>query len=192
MLATALYDGDDELAVLACRTELFARIAGADTPGTAAALARARAAGMSAEELDLFIGWEQLASTGATAIAPSSQAVRRLAAMLEALLRVQRFEAFETLLGLLARADCSERERRELLALIYLRRGFAASAAQEWMAVCRERPDARALLGLARVAVTSGMLREASDFAAAALACDPGNEGATALLARVQGEALPA
>ena len=37
---------DDPLAVIACRTELFARIAGADAAGVAAALERARAAGM--------------------------------------------------------------------------------------------------------------------------------------------------
>jgi tetratricopeptide (TPR) repeat protein len=181
---------DDELAVIACRTELFARIAGANAQGTVSALARAHAVGMAAEEIELFSGWEQLTSTGETAVVPSSHALRRLAVMLEALLRVQHFEAFETLLGLLARAEISARDRRELLAAIYLRRGFAVSAAQEWMVVCREQPDARALLGLARVALATGMSGEANDFAAAALECDPDNQGATALLAKVRGEAL--
>ena len=104
--------------------------------------------------------------------------------MLEALLRVQDFEAFETLLGLLARTPLGTRERRELLAEMYLRRGFAASAAEQWMAVCRREPDTRALLGLARVAVAQGMLREASDFAAAALSRDPDNEAAGSLLSQ--------
>jgi len=183
---------EDQLAVVACRTELFARIAGAEREATKAALARARAAGMPSDELDLFVGWEQLASRGRTAIVPTEHAVGQLTVMLEALLRVRHFEAFEVLLGLLDRAALSERERRELLADIYLRRGFPVSAAQEWMAVCRQQPDVRALVGLARVATVTGMPREAGDFAAAALSRDPGNEGAMALLAQAQAEALTA
>ena len=60
------------------------------------------------------------------------------------------------------------------------------------MAVCREAPDTRALLGLARVSAATGMTHEASDFARAALARDPGSEEAAAVLAQVRGEALPA
>jgi tetratricopeptide (TPR) repeat protein len=183
---------EDPLAVIACRTDCFARIAGGDRDGTAAALERARAAGMSAREIDLFVAWEQLATRGRTAITLSGDAASQLAVMLEALLRVQDFEAFEVLLGLLARTPLSERERRELLAAIYLRRGFAVSAAREWMAVCREEPDARALLGLARVAIATGMPGEASEFAAAALSRDPSDEGAAELLVKLRREALPA
>jgi predicted Zn-dependent protease len=175
---------DDPLAAIASRTELFARIAGADAAGAAPALERARAVGMPAAELDVFVAWEQLASCGATEIALASEAVPLLTVMLEALLRVQDFEAFEALLGLLQRCPLGERERHELLAEMYMRRGFAASAAEEWMAVCRRAPDTRALLGLARVAVARGMPREASDFAAAALSRDPDNEAAASLLAQ--------
>jgi thioredoxin-like negative regulator of GroEL len=137
---------------------------------------------MPAEELDLFVAWEQLASTGTTAIVPAPEAVPLLAVMLEALLRVHDFDAFEDLLGLLHRSRLGERERRELLAEMYLRRGFATSAAEEWISVCRRRPDVRALLGLARVAAARGMSREASEFAAAVLERDPGNEAAAGLL----------
>ncbi len=175
---------DDPLAPLACRTELFARIAGGDSAGTAIALERAGAAGMPAAEHDLFLAWAQLVETGTSAIALSSEAVAPLAVMLEALLRVQDFDAFEVLLGLLERTPLSERERHELLADMYLRRGFAVAAAEEWMSVCRQRPDARALVGLARVATAKGMLREAGEFAAAALSRDPGNEAAASLLER--------
>jgi len=104
--------------------------------------------------------------------------------MLEALLRVQDFKAFEALLGALQRTPLGGRERRELLAEMYLRRGFAASAAEEWMAVCRKEPDARALVGLARVAAATGMPREVSYFAAAAVSRDPDNEAAAGLLAQ--------
>jgi tetratricopeptide (TPR) repeat protein len=176
----------DPLAVLACRTELFGRIAGADAVGAAAALERARAAGMAAAELDLFTAWQQLADRDQTSIALASEAVPLLAVMLEALLRVQDFIGFQTLLGLLGRTPLCERERRELLAQMYLRRRFAASAAEQWMAVCEREPDARALLGLARVAVAGGMPREASDFASAALSRDPDNEEAANLLSEVQ------
>ena len=77
--------------------------------------------------------------------------------ILEALLRVQDFEVFEVAVALLERTPLSPRERREVLAELYLRRGFPASAAQEWMAVCQEQPDVRALYGLARVAERQGM-----------------------------------
>jgi tetratricopeptide (TPR) repeat protein len=173
----------DPLAPAACRTELFARIAGgADTAEVASALGRARGAGMAPEELDVFRAWDELATRGRTSIALSREAVTSLTVMLEALLRVQDFESFEALLGLLEHSPVRERERRGLLAEMYLRRGFVAAAGEEWMAVCRQQPDAEALLGLAHVASAGGMPREASEFAAAALACDPDNEAAASLL----------
>ncbi len=77
--------------------------------------------------------------------------------MLEALLRVQDFEAFEMLLGLLERTPLSARERRELLAEMYLRRGFAASAARRVDGRLPQRSRTRArCVGLARVAVAQG------------------------------------
>jgi tetratricopeptide (TPR) repeat protein len=114
----------------------------------------------------------------------SEQAVGPLRLMLEALLRVHDFTGFEVLLGALEHTPLQARERRELLADMYLRRGFLASAAQEWMAVCEQEPDVPALLGLARVAAARGMAHEMSDFAAEALAHDPDNEAAASLLAQ--------
>ncbi len=186
---TSKLDSDDPLAAMACRTELFARIAGGDHDGAPAALVRAKKAGMAEDELALFLGWEQLVRTGETAIEPAREVIPQLAVMLEALLRVQDFESFEKLLGLLERAPLEERERRELLAEMYMRRGFAASAAQEWMRVCAGEPDTRALVGLARVAAVRGMAREVGEFAAAALLRDPENELAASLLVQVGGDA---
>ncbi|HTA13496.1 MAG TPA: glycosyltransferase [Solirubrobacteraceae bacterium] len=182
---------DDPLVVMACRTELFARIAaGKEDASVFSAIERARSAGMPAAELDLLIAWDQLARSGATAISPAPAAVPLLAVMLEALLRVQDFEVFETLHGLWQRTPLSPQERRHTLAEMYLRRGFLASAAEEWMAVAQEDPsDAQALLGLARVAATRGMAREAADFAGAALAQDPQSQAAANLLAEVRTEA---
>jgi len=178
----AKLDIDDPLATAAARTGLFACIVVGDRPGAARALVRARGAGMGAAELDLFVAWSELASSGRTAIWPSSEALAPLEVMLEALLRVRELDAFEVLHGLLERCPLSERERHDMLAEMYLRRGFVAAAAEQWMAVCRHEPDVRALLGLARVAAAAGMSREAGEFAQAVLACDPDNELAAGLL----------
>jgi tetratricopeptide (TPR) repeat protein len=223
---------DDALAVIARRTELFARIAGGDREGTGETLERASAAGMAQHELDLFAIWRELALAGVDvgahpeqptlplpghpaqqiseqvaspppeqaraplsqqavtplseqALAPlSQQAVAPLELMLEALLRVHDFQGFEVLLGALELTPLRPRERRELLGAMYLRRGFLASAAGEWMAVCEQEPDVPALLGLARVAAARGMAHEMSDFAAAALSRDPDNEDAASLLSQ--------
>jgi tetratricopeptide (TPR) repeat protein len=181
---------EDLLAVMALRTELFARIAGAEGERIVATLERARGAGMGAAELDLFIAWDQMAKTGDTAISLLPEAVPMLVVILEALLRVQDFDVFEVVHGLWQRAPLSPRERRQLLAEMYLRRGFLASAAEEWMVLCQEEePDVQALLGLARVAAARGMTREAGDFASAALAQEPQNQTAANLLAEVQGAA---
>jgi glycosyltransferase involved in cell wall biosynthesis len=176
---------DDPLAVIACRTELFARIAGADLEGASATLEKARGAGMEVTEVDVFRGWRELAGSGSTTVELAREALPLLSVMLEALLRVQDFATFETLLGLLERAPLAERERHQLLAEMYMSRGFAASAAEEWMAVCRQEPDVPALLGLARIASARGMPREASDFAGAVLSRDPNNQLAASLLSQV-------
>ncbi len=178
----AALSADDPLAPMACRSELFARIAGGDAAGTTGALQRAGAAGLCAAELDLFAAWDRRVRASADEAPLAREAVPLLEVMLEALLRVQDFTAFETLLALLEQTPLSARERRELLAGMYLRRGFAASAAEQWMAVCEQDPDVPALVGLARVAVARGMPREAGEFAAAALSRDPGNEAAAGLL----------
>jgi hypothetical protein len=72
--------------------------------------------------------------------------------------------------------------------MIYLRRGFAASAAEEWMAVCAERPDVRALVGLARVAAARGMPENVVVFATKALELDAGNGAARALADAAQAQ----
>ena len=184
----AALDTDSPLAPIACRSELFARLAGVDLDGLPAARGRAVAAGVPPAEIALFDGWAALAA-GATPPAPLTLAsIPLLSSILEALLRVQEFTAFETLVALLERSDLIGRERRELLAGIYFRRGFLASAAQEWMAVAAQAPDARALLGLARVAKCQGMEQDVAVFAAEALRLDPGCADARALLDRASVE----
>ena len=106
-----------------------------------------------------------------------------LEVILEALLRVQEFKAFEMLVPLLERSELRQREQRELLGAMYLRRGFLQSAAKEWMAVCALQPDPRALVGLARVSLAHGLPDDAVVFATEALALEPGNVDAGAIAA---------
>ena len=102
--------------------------------------------------------------------------------ILEALLRVQELGAFGALAQVFSAVDADPRERSEFLATIYLRRGFLAAAADEWIEVARSAPDARAMIGLAQVAVARNFLDDARDFAAEALAIEPGNGAARNLL----------
>lgn len=174
---------EDPLAVMSSRTELFALlVSGASPGGIEDALARAASAGMPAAELALLQAWSAL--DGAPQMQLEEAAVPLLSVMLEALLRVQEFKAFEQLHALLERTPLSERARRQMLAEMYLRRGFLASAAEEWMAVCDQSPDVPALIGLASVADRQGMGEQAVELARAALERDPDNEAALELLDR--------
>jgi tetratricopeptide (TPR) repeat protein len=172
---------DGEAAVVVVRSELFARLLTRDHQGAEAALDRAERAGLPAGERQLYASWLAY-QRGATAPAPPAAGLSLLTLMLESLLRVQDFENFESLLPLLERTPIAERERHELLAQMYLRRGFLRSAGREWMTVCEKQPDARALVGLASVALANGQAAAAATFASQALSLDAANETATKLL----------
>ena len=63
------------------------------------------------------------------------------------------------------------------------RRGYLESAGDEWLAVCEETgPDARALVGLAQVALGRGLKDDALVFAEEARELEPGNPIATQLV----------
>jgi tetratricopeptide (TPR) repeat protein len=180
---------DDAFAALACRIELWGRIAGGDLKGANAAAERATRAGVPPAQLEVFAAWLELAGGVEEPRSLPVAATPLLGVILETLLRTHDFEAFEKLTLLLERSALPPRERRELLASMYLAHGFLPSAAAEWMAVCESRPDARALLGLARVASAHGELGDAAVFAAEALRHDPSNAAAQELLARCPAQA---
>ncbi len=169
--AAAAIADDDAFAVAAARSELFARVlagagqAGAgrdDLPAGDEAAVRAARQGLPAAELDLFAAWA--GSTAYPALDPT--VVDSLATMLEALLRVEEFEAFEALLPALAATGLPARRRHAILAEIYLRRGFLESAADEWATSCEEEgPDVESLAGLAQVAAARGLTDDAELFA---------------------------
>ncbi len=176
---------DDPYAGLACRIELWSLIASHDLPQAQAATARAEKAGVPRAELETFAGWLDIANG-----TPDSElrslpvaATPLLGVILETLLKGHDFDTFEQLTKLLGRSALAQREQHELLGSMYLEHGFLQSAAREWMAVCESRPDARALLGLARVAQAHGQLDDAAVFAAEALKHDPTSSGAKAILA---------
>jgi len=100
---------------------------------------------------------------------------------LEALLRVQEIDAFAVLLGVFGTVAVDPRERHEYLATMYLRRGFLGAAADEWIAIAETTPDARAMIGLAKVAVAKGLPEDAHGFAAEAVALEPENAAAASL-----------
>ncbi|HWT93797.1 MAG TPA: glycosyltransferase, partial [Solirubrobacteraceae bacterium] len=178
--AAAAVPDTDLLAPLAATTQAFAAIVSGDEARIAAALARLDVAGVHAAERDLLVAW---AGAGHPSLTGAS--LTTLLTYLEALLRVEQFDAFGALLplaGTLVGIDV--RDLREQLAQMYLRRGFLDSAADEWAAVCQESgPDARALTGLARVAAAHGNADDARDFAEAATELDPSDPAPHRILA---------
>jgi tetratricopeptide (TPR) repeat protein len=183
-LEAASVPEDDAFAPLACRIELWGRIAAGDLQGARTASGRAARVGVPPAQLELFAAWIALSDGVDEPPRLPVAATALLGVILETLLRVHDFEAFEKLTVLLERSALPAREQRELLASMYLAHGFLASAAKEWMAVCESRPDARALLGLGRVAAAHGELSDAAVFAAEALGHDPNSAAARDLLHR--------
>ncbi|HEU4658576.1 MAG TPA: glycosyltransferase [Capillimicrobium sp.] len=170
----------------ASRTAAFAHLAGDDVAGAEAAIERAREAGLPEAELAVLDGWLRLRrGEDAPAMLPRESA-EPLFVMLEALLRVVDVDAFASLVPLAEAVALPWRERRERLAVLYLRRGFLESAADEWIAVCQEgQPDAAALAGLGWVALGRELPEDAVLFANEALTLDPDNVAARGVLERV-------
>jgi hypothetical protein len=142
---------------------------GADAAPLDEAFGYAQAAGTPAAERAAFEAWR---AGGSGAIAPGSvpaEAAGLVATMLDALARLEEFDAFERLAGVAEALALPWRERRELMAMVFLRRGFLDNAAGEWIgAVEREGGDERALNGLALIADARGLPADAEVFRAEA------------------------
>jgi glycosyltransferase involved in cell wall biosynthesis len=161
--AAAQTDPEAPCAAAAQRTELFARLAEsaeADVQGAAA---------LPVAERSAFAAWQAVRSGAAAPAGLPADAATPVVTMLDGLARLQAFDAFADLVAVLEAVALPWRERREALAGVYLRRGYVDSAAEEWIAVCeRSGPDARALRGLATVAIAKGLDEDARIFAAEA------------------------
>jgi glycosyltransferase involved in cell wall biosynthesis len=144
----------------AARTAVFARLAAAaPAPLADDAFAYAAAAGIDPAELAAFAAWR--GGDDASEVVPAA-AAPLVATMLEALARLEDFDGFERLAAVVERLALPWREQRELLAGVYLRRGFYESAAQEWIGtVERQGPDERSMLGLAQLAELQGLHEDA-------------------------------
>jgi glycosyltransferase involved in cell wall biosynthesis len=163
--AAAEVDAETPCAEAAQRTELFARLAdGADAdPGDARALSDAERA--------VFGAWRAARGGAPVAATLPAAAAAPVLTMLDALARLQAFDAFADLVRVLERVGIAERERRQALAELYLRRGYVDLAAEEWLAICdRHGADERSLRGLAAVAAARGMDADAELFEAEARA----------------------
>jgi glycosyltransferase involved in cell wall biosynthesis len=171
---------------LAARSQLFGAIMAGDEAAYTDAIDRARAAGVETAHVELFEAWHAVHTGGSRPASLPVDTAPLLGTILEALLRVEAFEAFEKLVALMDSLPLPVRERQEILAAIYLRRGYLESAADEWVAACQDGPDARALIGLAQVAYAREMPDDAAVFAAEAQAIEPGHAGAARLLAALE------
>jgi glycosyltransferase involved in cell wall biosynthesis len=144
----------------AAQTLLFARLAaGATADDLDAAFAYGRDAGLDGAQLAALTAWRKGADgVGGSESVPAA-AAGLVVVMLEALARLERFDEFEALAGVVEKLDLPWREQRELLAGVYHRRGFLESAAREWIGVAERlgAPDERALRGLAALAEAQGL-----------------------------------
>jgi hypothetical protein len=176
---------DSPWAAKAATAHAFAAIAAGDAELAGAALQRAERAGTPAHQRAVLAAW---AGTATDRPVPHA-GLPLLRRALDTMLRVQDVDAFVRLLPVADRVEgLAARERRELLAGLYLHRGFLDSAADEWAAACEEDgPDSRALTGLARVAAARGDADGARLFAEAALELDPSATAAERLLAALDG-----
>ena len=176
-------DADSPFAPAAARASAFAALAAGDAATAGAVLARPAIARLAHAESALLRSWRDAAAGAEPPATLPAAAGDPAIVMLEALARVEAFDAFEVLAARYDTIALPWRERRERIAGVYLRRGYLESAADEWIAVCdADGPDAAALLGLAQVAWARGMDDDARVFAEEARELDPGHAGAARLL----------
>jgi hypothetical protein len=159
----ASVDAEAPCAAAAQRTELFALLTDGAPADAGAAVA------LPDEERAVFAAWEAVRCGANAPAALPAQSAAPVLIMLDALARLQAFDAFEALAGVLEAVAMPWRERRQALAELYLRHGYADSAAEEWIAACEQGGvDVEALRGLAAVAVARGLDEDAQVFAAEA------------------------
>ncbi len=187
-VAAAIGAGEP-LAGAARRAELFALLVSGESDAAAGALANGRS-DLAEGDLALFDAWLSAARGGALPPRLPASSASLLVVTLEALLRVREVDAFGMLVPLLDVTGLPWRDRRELLASMYLRRGFLDSAAEEWIGVVEDTgPDAGAMLGLAQVAAARDLHEDALVFATEARELDPSNAGAVRLIESLAGAA---
>jgi tetratricopeptide (TPR) repeat protein len=158
--------------------ELFIHALRADAPSLAAAL---ETFPESLPEAAIFGAWHALLAGARVPGELPAELFGTAVTLLEALLRVSEFDAFETLHGLYERIDVAPSLRSDVLAAVYFRRGFLDSAADEWIACVEAEPTAGALLGLAHVALAKDLPEDAAALLDEALLLEPVNADVCAM-----------
>jgi tetratricopeptide (TPR) repeat protein len=176
----AVEPADSPVRAAAVEVQVFAAAVVGDHAGLERIVSENEAA-LPAHEVQLFGAWAAAIRGDAPPSSVPAAAGPLAGTFLEALLRVQEIDAFAVLLGVFSVVAVDPRERHEYLATMYLRRGFLGAAADEWIAVAERAPDARAMMGLAKVAVAKGLPDDARGFAAEAVALEPRNASALSL-----------
>jgi tetratricopeptide (TPR) repeat protein len=177
---------DEPAAGAARRTELFGLLVKGELDAARDVLGRSRD-GLPAGEAPLFEAWLNAADGAPLPEVLPGESAQMLVTSLEALLRVREVDAFGLLVPLVERVGLAARDRSELLASMYMRRGYLESAADEWIAVIQNHgPDAPALTGLALVAKAKEMPDDALVFAREARQLDPGYAAASRLLTSLE------
>jgi len=166
-------EADAVLAATAAGAELFALAAAGDGAELEPRIGEAEQLGVSWAEAELYRGWAAILNGSAPPRSLPADALPTANRVFEALLRVREVDGFVRALPLWGAIGADAREKRELMARMYFRRGFLESAADEWIAVATTVPDARALLGLSQVAVARGFHADAAAFAREAISLDP-------------------
>ena len=173
------------------RTELFARIVAGDAAAAATAASRA-AADLAPAELAGYDAWRRLAAGEPPLPGPGRRRPGPRRRLRGAPARRRSSTPSSPSSQAIERSALPVRSRREILANVYLRRGFLESAFEEWMTVCNEGtgPDADAFVGLAQVAWGMGERDDAVVFAREAATLDPPIPRAAGLAERMEAAAL--
>jgi tetratricopeptide (TPR) repeat protein len=164
---------ESPLAAAAAAEILFAHAASGDESSLRSAIAANESAGVTLADRLLYTAWADAIAGSTWASSLPAAAAKTAATALEALLRVQEFKSFELLASVADSIAVQRNDWREVLARMYLRRGFLQSATDEWIASVNEQPTASAFLGLAQVAYARSLPEDAMVFAEQALRLDP-------------------
>jgi glycosyltransferase involved in cell wall biosynthesis/thioredoxin-like negative regulator of GroEL len=171
----------------ALRTALFARLAldeGEDLDLQRLALAeQLPETDLDEAEQDVLRAWTARRTGVGEVPALDRASIDRMTPLLDSLLRLGAADAFADLLSLLPETGVDHRTQHEIVGTLFLRRGLAELAAEEWIAAINETgPDAAAYAGLAEAARLQGLLDDAKTLAAEALNLEPDNPLASRVL----------
>lgn len=164
-------DENNLLAAELLRSRLFALILLDQAPSLPDLEAEATRLGLPRNETQAFLAWVDGSTTQNLEPAPAAFLA---GVLLPPLLRLQRFEAAETVILLVHGSQLPLAEQCPLLASSFFSAGYLESAADEWIRwIQAEGESSAALVGLSQVAYAREMVEDALALAHAAVELDP-------------------